>query len=85
MFADVENVPTEKYVTEAGKNLTIPCPGVNEQSLVNTLVWKTSNTIVARYTNGKGSTQNPRVSIGGVGDEEGFCLGLMVEKESIKE
>lgn len=61
LLADVENIPSEKYVIEAGKNITIPCPGVNEQSLVNTLIWKT-NTVIARYTNGVPTSHNPRVS-----------------------
>lgn len=61
-FPDVENIPSEKYVAEAGKNITIPCPGVNEQSLVNTLIWKT-NTVIARYTNGIPTSHNPRVSL----------------------
>lgn len=57
----MESTPSEKYVIEAGKNITIPCPGVNEQSLVNTLIWKT-NTVIARYTNGVPTSHNPRVS-----------------------
>jgi hypothetical protein len=48
-------------VAVAGKNLTLPCPGVNEQSLIDSLTWKTTQTI-AEYINGMPLMQNERVS-----------------------
>ena len=58
---DEENIPVKKIVAIAGRNLTLPCPGVNEQSLIDTLTWKTSQTIVKHIT-GMPMMQNQRVS-----------------------
>lgn len=60
--SDVENIPVKKLVAVAGKNLTLPCPGVNEQSLIDSLTWKTTQTI-AEFINGMPLVQNERVSI----------------------
>ena len=59
-ISDEENIPVKKIVAIAGKNLTLPCPGVNEQSLIDTLTWKTTQTI-AKYINGMPTVQNQRV------------------------
>uniref|UniRef100_A0A182JMY2 Ig-like domain-containing protein n=1 Tax=Anopheles atroparvus TaxID=41427 RepID=A0A182JMY2_ANOAO len=59
---DIENIPVVKYVAVAGKNITLDCPGVNERSLVETLVWRTSHTI-AEYINGLPLVSNPRLTL----------------------
>ena len=62
IVVDEQNIPMKTIVAVAGKNLTLPCPGVNEQSLIDTLTWKTSQTI-AKYVNGMPMMLNQRVSI----------------------
>ncbi|XP_055699332.1 tyrosine-protein phosphatase 99A isoform X3 [Phlebotomus papatasi] len=59
---DVENIPVQKYIVQAGKSQTIPCPGVNELSLVDTLTWKT-NKIIAQYANGIPLVHDQRISL----------------------
>ncbi|XP_035894669.1 tyrosine-protein phosphatase 99A isoform X1 [Anopheles stephensi] len=59
---DIENIPVIKYVAVAGKNITLDCPGVNERSLVETLVWRTSHTI-AEYVNGLPLVSNQRLTL----------------------
>lgn len=60
-LTDEENIPMKTIVAVAGRNLTLPCPGVNEHSLIDTLTWKTTQTI-AKYINGMPMMQNQRVS-----------------------
>lgn len=60
-LSDAENIPIKKIVAVAGRNLTLSCPGVNEQSLINTLTWKTSQTI-AKFVNGVPLKRDQRVS-----------------------
>lgn len=60
-FADVTSIPIQSFAAEAGKKITLPCPGINENSLVNTLKWRTSTTI-AHYANGIPLVHNHRVS-----------------------
>uniref|UniRef100_A0A182THB1 Ig-like domain-containing protein n=1 Tax=Anopheles melas TaxID=34690 RepID=A0A182THB1_9DIPT len=59
---DIENIPVVKYVAVAGRNVTISCPGVNEHSLIDTLIWKTTQT-VAEYVNGSPLVNNPRITL----------------------
>lgn len=59
--SDEENIPMKTIVAVAGRNLTLPCPGVNEQSLIDTLTWKTTQTI-AKFINGMPMVHNQRVS-----------------------
>uniref|UniRef100_A0A182T3G7 Fibronectin type-III domain-containing protein n=1 Tax=Anopheles maculatus TaxID=74869 RepID=A0A182T3G7_9DIPT len=61
-FTDIENIPVVKYVAVAGRNVTISCPGVNEHSLIDTLIWKTTQT-VAEYVNGLPLVNNPRITL----------------------
>lgn len=61
IFSDVTSIPVQKFVADAGKNITLPCPGVNEHSLIDALIWKTG-VIIAEYANGIPHVHKRRVS-----------------------
>ncbi|EGI65017.1 hypothetical protein G5I_06478 [Acromyrmex echinatior] len=49
MFADAMNSLVEDVVVEAGKNVTLGCPGVTEDSLVLMLEWRANGMRLLEY------------------------------------
>lgn len=49
MFADTMNSLVEEVVVEAGKNVTLGCPGVTEDSLVLMLEWRANGMRLLEY------------------------------------
>lgn len=48
-------------MANAGKNVSLICSGIDEKTRIETLTWKTTQTII-KYVNGKPLDQNQRVS-----------------------
>ncbi|XP_065074561.1 protein sidekick-1-like [Ochlerotatus camptorhynchus] len=59
---DIESIPMVRYIAVAGRNVTLSCPGVNEHSLVDTLTWKSSQT-VAEFVSGLPQSSNNRITL----------------------
>ncbi|XP_070493823.1 putative receptor-type tyrosine-protein phosphatase mosPTP-1 [Chironomus tepperi] len=60
---DEENIPMKQISVTAGYNLTLPCPGVNEHSLIDTLVWKKSQQTILKFVNGLPMVHNQKISL----------------------
>lgn len=61
---EAEKRPLKRIVARAGTNLTLPCNALNEKSIskIEKLTWKLSQTIIAKYSDGKPlDHQNNRV------------------------
>ena len=59
-FLETEKI-IHKIVANAGKNVSLICSGIDEKTKIETLTWKTTQTII-KYVNGKPLDQNQRVS-----------------------
>lgn len=59
-FLETEKI-VHKIVANAGKNVSLICSGIDEKTKIETLTWKTTQTII-KYVNGKPLDQNQRVS-----------------------
>lgn len=58
--SDVTNPPIREIIVEAGKNVTLDCPGVTEQSLISTLEWRGNGVLIVEYTSSGTTVSNHR-------------------------
>ncbi|KAG5673474.1 hypothetical protein PVAND_003519 [Polypedilum vanderplanki] len=56
---EAEKRPLKKIVARAGTNLTLPCDALHEKSIskIDKLTWKSSQTIIVKYIDGKSLDQ----------------------------
>ncbi|XP_043479627.1 tyrosine-protein phosphatase 99A isoform X2 [Leptopilina heterotoma] len=57
---DVTNPPIRDIIVEAGKNVTLDCPGVTEQSLISTLEWRANSVLIVEYSSSSTTVSNHR-------------------------
>lgn len=60
LVSDVTNPPVREIIVEAGKNVTLDCPGVTEQSLISTLEWRANSVLIVEYSSSSTTVSNHR-------------------------